>query len=402
MARLHLSLLVSIPIVSILAALARPKLSLLGIFRAPSQPLALDQCVEVPGFEACEDAWIDHDKGLAYLACSTQEMRANWAPALGTLNTAALPRRFPDSLHLYNFDSGASVRIELDGLPQDSQGVWVHGVEGFLYPDGETVSLFVVSHRPRVDRARSEAEGADSVVEIFEGARGGHRLEWVKTVRHDEVKTPNNVVATGARSFYVSNDHARKVHWTRNFEMIHAEPSTIVHCDASRDEPDCVVAVDGVTYPNGIARLPNTSTLYAASTMTGEISMFEIQSDHTLFPLPGTISLDRPIDNIHLSPSSGALYAATFPKMLGFMRAAKTGGRDAEAMKRNPVEIWKIEEEKGEGRFYGHQHKTSLALSDPENEVVSSITTAAPYKNKLLLTGYFTKQAVVCTMSDTL
>ncbi|GAA5888501.1 hypothetical protein JCM16303_002192 [Sporobolomyces ruberrimus] len=386
----HRLLLIVLPILSISLAVLQPRISLFGIFRSPSPPLNLDQCRTIKGLEACEDAWIDHEKGLAYLACSTQQVRKNWAPALGSLRATPLPSTSPDTLKIYSFHTGLHSTIELVGLSPESQGLWVHGIEGYLHPDGETLSIFVISHRPRINRTEGADLGADSVIEIFEAQRGKSHAKLVRTVRNDLIVTPNNLVATGPRSFYVSNDHRRKVHWTRNLEMVHSEPSSIVHCDASRPEDhedDCIVAIDGLKYPNGIARVPNSSTLFVASTMTGEITTYEIQADYTLFPLPAKITLNRPIDNIHVSPRTGALYASTFPKMLKFMNAASTGGLDRTKLNDNPVEIWKIEEEKGEGRFYGHQYKTSLLLSDPKNDVVSSITTAAPFEDRLLLTG---------------
>ncbi|GAA5846313.1 hypothetical protein JCM3766R1_002205 [Sporobolomyces carnicolor] len=410
---LHRVLLVVIPIASISFALLQARISLFGIFRSPAPSLNVDQahCRSIQGLEACEDAWIDHELGLAYLACSTRETRSKWSPSLSLLSASELPPSSPDTLKVFSFGSGLHSTLELAGLPPSPStrdGLWVHGIEGYVHPeDPETVSLFVISHRPPLpsSSADPQAQGADSVVEIFEAKRGKSHATWIGTVEGELIVTPNNLVATGPRSFFVSNDHKRKAHWTRNFEMFYSEPSSIVHCDATRSnsgQDPCIVALDGITYPNGIARFENSSTLFVASTMTGEITTYEIQSDYTLFPLPAKISLNRPIDNIHTSPRTGAIYAAAFPKMLKFMRAAQTGGLDESKMSDNPVEIYKVEEEKGEGRFYGHQYKTSLVLSDPTNEIVSSITTAAPFDDQLLLTGYFTKHAVVCKMSEPL
>ncbi|GAA5942201.1 uncharacterized protein JCM15063_002041 [Sporobolomyces koalae] len=396
--------LVVLPIASISLALLQPRLSVFGIWRRPSPALHLESCrpVTAHGLEACEDAWIDHSLGLAYLACSTQETRSRWSPSLGLLDADHLTASSIDTLRLYSFATGESSILELDGLPYEARGgIWTHGIEAFPHGDGETLTLFVVSHRPRQD---AQTQGADSVVELFETRRGTSKARWIRTVQHALVVTPNNLVATGPRSFYVSNDHRHKTHWTRKFEMVYSPPSSVVHCDASDQhvEPECIVAIDDVVYPNGLARFPNSSTLYIASTMTGEITTYEIQADYTLFPLPAKISLDRPIDNIHVSPSTSTLYASTFPRMLKFMGAAQTGGLSHSRMHDNPVEIWKIEPETGDQRFYGHQYKTSLVLSDPENEILSSITTAAPYGNQLLLTGHFTKNVVVCEMSDNL
>lgn len=47
---------------------------------------------------------------------------------------------------------------------------------------------------------------------------------------------------------------SRSTKQTRNFEMFYSEPSSIVHCDATRSnsgQDPCIVALDGITYPNG-------------------------------------------------------------------------------------------------------------------------------------------------------
>lgn len=69
MSILHRLLLIVIPILSISLAILQPRISTFGIFRSPSPSLNVDatQCRAVDGLEACEDAWIDHELGLAYL-----------------------------------------------------------------------------------------------------------------------------------------------------------------------------------------------------------------------------------------------------------------------------------------------------------------------------------------------
>jgi arylesterase/paraoxonase len=60
-------LVLLLPIVSILLAVSRPRMTILGVNRTPHEALNIDRCHAVQGLEACEDAWIQHDKGLAYL-----------------------------------------------------------------------------------------------------------------------------------------------------------------------------------------------------------------------------------------------------------------------------------------------------------------------------------------------
>lgn len=75
--------------------------------------------------------------------------------------------------------------------------------------------MLINSHRPPLDRANSAATGADSVIEIFETRLGAKEVNWVKTVKHELIRTPNNIAAVGPRQFYFTNDHKRKSHWVR-------------------------------------------------------------------------------------------------------------------------------------------------------------------------------------------
>lgn len=219
----------------------------------------------------------DHARHLCS-ACSSLESRANWAPGLGHLNATALPAESTDRLRLLDLSTRTHKPVRLLGLPTASHGVWLHGMDVLPHPDDPSrLVLFLVSHRPPAERALASETGADSVVEIFETRVGSDEAQWVATAQHDLVRTPNNPVATGPRSFYVTNDHARKVHWasllrwtvpdsfhqsthtvlarrlqSRKLELAYCESSEIVHCEILADgTTDCIVAADALTYPNG-------------------------------------------------------------------------------------------------------------------------------------------------------
>lgn len=90
----------------------------------------------------------------------------------------------------------------------------LHAIDVYQSPaDREHLTVMVNSHRPPADRATAPVVGASSVVEIFETRIGSKELKWVKTVEHPLMRTPNNLVVMGERSFYFSNDHRRKAHW---------------------------------------------------------------------------------------------------------------------------------------------------------------------------------------------
>lgn len=107
-----------------------------------------------------------------------------------------------------------------------------------------------------------------------------------------------------------------------------------------------------------------------------------------------------------MSPITGAVYAATFPKFLSFAMAAPTVAdpqRPASPNHRSPVEIWRIGNETDpEQTFLGRQYTKEVALADPTGQTVTVVTAAVPWKNQLLLTGYFSPHAVVCEFDSEL
>ncbi|GAA5820765.1 hypothetical protein JCM11251_003148 [Rhodosporidiobolus azoricus] len=414
---------------SIGVQLLSPRLTVLGVWpktRELQPPRGIDACQAIEGLEACEDGWVDHVNGKAYLACSTLESRSIWQPSLGLLDgSRALSSNLvnhTDKLRLFDFATNTHEEVVLHGMPDTNQEgwarVWLHGMEVLVHPSSNDeqpeVTILLISHRPPLLPSSAPEVGARSVVEVFSSRLGSTSAQWVRTVEHPLVRTPNNLVGdaalvesgSGKVGFWVSNDHRTKTGKMRSVEMVYHETSEIVYCEADlleKDkEPECKLAADGNAFPNGLAKGPN-DLLYSASTYTGDITVWEIQqADKTLVPV-NSIPLHRPIDNLHTSPSTGNVYASTFPLLLRFADAGPTDKdpRRPERV-RSPVEVWRVANETGEGQFYGRQFATSLAVSDPDGKVVSAVTSAVPYQDKLLLTGYYTPHATVCTLGEQL
>ncbi|GAA5862928.1 hypothetical protein JCM8547_003624 [Rhodosporidiobolus lusitaniae] len=421
MALLHKLLLAVIPLLAILFALVQPQLKLAGVLpaRTPHPAKNIGQCEVVEGLEACEDAWVHTERGLVYLACSSLRSRAHWQPACAEFNASgvlsfSVP---PDSLRLFDFSTRRQREVKLVGLPPASRGqVFTHGLDVLSSTNEETgeeeLTIFLISHRPPFHNPdAAPSAGADSVIEVFRTTLGASTATWLRTVSNPLVRTPNNLVATRLASsssrlgFWVTNDHKTKgAGWGKKLEMLRPEKSEIVWCEFEQREGgavQCRYAAEGIVYPNGIAKGPE-NLLYSASTLEGTVTVWEIQSDRMLVPVD-VIPLNRPIDNLHVSPSTGSILAVTFPKAAQFGATSPSPANPDKPRKGGAaVEVWKVANETGEAQFYGQKYKTEVALADPEGKVVSAITSAVPYTDELLLTGYFTPHAVVCKMPQEL
>lgn len=118
-----------------------------------------------------------------------------------------------DTIQLYDTNTGSVKAVEISNRPSHLASLHLHAIDAWIHPeDPEKLTFFLNNHATPADPADAHSVGADSTVEIFEGRLGSTSWTHVKTVRHPLVKTPNNLVATGPRSFYVSNDHREKTH----------------------------------------------------------------------------------------------------------------------------------------------------------------------------------------------
>jgi hypothetical protein len=124
--------------------------------------------------------------------------------------------------------------LKLANLPEAllESGIHVHGLDLFvdleeLEPaesttaeaESESISprkatIFLINHRsPRDNNDLQSAGTADSVIEVFDTIVGSDEATYRRTIQHDLVVTPNNLVAINQNSFYVTNDHRKKKHW---------------------------------------------------------------------------------------------------------------------------------------------------------------------------------------------
>ncbi|BGP40548.1 hypothetical protein JCM10449v2_004510 [Rhodotorula kratochvilovae] len=375
---------------ALFAALVHRKLECAGVTRT-IVPLNNEDCFGVPGLEACEDVrWVDDESGLAYLVCSSRESRVHWVPATLHLNASQLPPTSDDYIALFDLSTRSHKRLALEGLPASTTGIYVHGLALYRSPTNPShLTLFLNSHRPPADRSLAPTQGADSVIEIFETTLGSDSARWIKTVRHPLVRTPNSVAAVGERQFYFSNDHRYKQHWSRKWETIKSVPSDIIFCDASGSEPECIIAADQVIYPNGIAKGPG-DLLYQASTLEGLMRVWKSEANHTLTSVE-EVYINRHFDNVHVA-GDGGIYLTALTKVFDFMDAGKDAGLSG---KTPAVEVFRVRETGEKKR--GKRYRSELVFADT-GEVVSASTSAAPYQDKLLLTGLYSKEVVVCTL----
>jgi len=100
----------------------------------------------------------------------------------------------------------ASQKLNLKGF----SGPFVtHGID-LWHSESEPniIYIYAVNHLPNPEHSsQGSAEKCRSQIELFKHTLGTTEAEHLRTIRHPLIRTPNDILATGPDSFYVTNDH---------------------------------------------------------------------------------------------------------------------------------------------------------------------------------------------------
>ncbi|KAH9806775.1 hypothetical protein DFH28DRAFT_1161350 [Melampsora americana] len=294
-----------------------------------------DECEKIEGLEA------------SYLTCSRVIDRVHWTPAMSKLNRDRIPVPSLDYIAILDLKTHAHKKLSLTNLPEHilKHGLHTHGLDLYVESytkeseDQSSVTLYMVNHNPPDVLHQASSLGAQSVIEVFKTNLEAQKLN----------------IRLLSNSFYVTNDHAKKFGWP--FVLDH-DSNSIVHCSLNGStSPDCIVAVHGYAYSNGIAKMP------------------------------------RSIDNIYVT-EKGSVYLAMVPKAYDLSRTLdKPGSRVS------PTEVWRVSNATEQDKFFGGRLKVEKVFAD-DGHMVSMTTCVAVYEDKLYLTGIASPYVSVCKMKD--
>ena len=238
------------------------------------------QCEPVRGVPGPEDIQIDSDRNLAFVT--------------------SLDRREKDArgaIHIFDLDDPLAAdgwRDRTDGAPEAFKPL---GLDYF--EDGDARRLFVVNE-------------AGNSVELFDVTSEG-ALVHLETFAERRLNSPNNVVAVGPRSFYVTNDvkPGRNTLLGSLHFLMRTGSGEVLYTDGTIWR---AVAGD-LRFANGIEVNAAGDRLYVAESAAATVRIYERdQATGALAPVE-TIKLAASPDNMSLDDADN-LWIAARPKPL--------------------------------------------------------------------------------------
>jgi len=307
---------------------------------------------KISGAVGAEDITIHQQTGMAFISSSDRRALFRGGKTRG-------------AIYAYNLNSETS---ELKNLTKDfNTDLHPHGISLYLGENG-AVSLFVVNHRPDGE-----------CVELFDYRDS--TLVHRESIRGELMTSPNDVVAVGPRSFYVTNDHGNVSALGRTVEeYLQLERSYVLYYDGQ----DFKKVAQDMAYANGINASRDGKMIYVAACVGLKINLYARDLVSGNLTLKNELQLGTGVDNIELD-AAGNLWIAAHPQLLTFTRHAK------DSTKHSPSEILKISPASN-GAFNIEQ----IYLN--EGEEISGSSVGAVFENKLLIGSVFENYFLMCDM----
>ena len=228
-----------------------------------------------------------------------------------------------------------------------------HGIS--IFQKDSTTTIAAINHTTIGD-----------FIEIF--SLVDQQLTHLKTLKHEKIFSPNDIVLLDENRFYFTNDHKYKDGIQRLAEdYLGMAISNVIYFDGT----NYTEVADGIAYANGINFDSKRNLVFVASPRKFLVKVFQKNEDETLTFIED-IPCKTGVDNIEFDIENN-LWIGAHPNLLHFSAYAK-GTKDT-----SPSEIIKINYLK-EGDYKIEQ----IYMEDGKR--MSGSTVAAPFNN-LILTG---------------
>lgn len=343
-------LLLGALVLIVLAFLIFNTLQFMGVF-SEIEPLQPSQCEVIDGIVGGEDL--------------------QWRASGESFFVSARDRRIPDAegfLYLVTPKEVGSNEHRVKVVnPPLSFPFRPHGIS--LRVDEERETLYVLNLAGE-DRPYHS-------IEIFDVQPSGELLH-AESIADEELRSPNSLVAIGARSFFVTNDRGSRSSLGRLLESLLRLPlGNVLFYDGSTFH----VVHRRTRYANGINASADGEEIYLAETLAHQVIIFRHLGEGAL-ERKEVIKVNSGVDNIDVAPD-GSLWIAGHPHLGAYMRHA----RDPDSP--SPSQVLRLARDEA-----GKWQQEELFVD--KGELLSGSATAAYSQNRFAIGAVFDSHILLC------
>lgn len=192
--------------------------------------------------------------------------------------------------------------------------------------------------------------------------------------------SPNDIVAVGPETFYVTNDFAYPDGILADLQTILPLPvSTVGYFDGQRYRE----VIDGLGFANGIALSRDGTQLFVAETLSKKLNIYNRNFETGALTISEEIKLDTAPDNISVD-KDGHIWLAAHPQLLSLY------GHRGDAGKLSPSQVLTLE------RGVANQYVINELLLDA-GDLMSGASVAAPVGDRFLMGGPYAAKFLDCS-----
>ncbi|MFN9936020.1 MAG: SMP-30/gluconolactonase/LRE family protein [Hyphomonadaceae bacterium] len=256
-------------------------------------------CVDIAGMPGAEDMAIDRTNGRIFVSSDDRRATAQAKPV-------------PGAIYSVPVDGLANPPPLKDLTGGQPAAFHPHGTSLFRAVDGK-VTLMVVNH------PKGAMDYSGTTVEVFDAQADGS-LKLRRTVAVPGLTRINDIVATGANSFYATSESdLERGSLSESLSLITGDDRTgaIWYFDGSAGKK----LDSGLGFANSLALSNDGKTLYASATMSRSIFLYDRDPTSGAIKRRDAALVGTGIDNLDVDPE-GILWMAAHPKMLSFIQHA--------------------------------------------------------------------------------
>lgn len=254
------------------------------------EPHFAGTCTPVYGLMGAEDITIHPITGVAYISAYNRR--------------ATMTGRETES-GIYTYDLKADNPKLVPLITKTSGEFRPHGISLFVGKNGQD-KIFVINHAQE-----------KHTIEIFDLVGG--RSTFKQSIENSIIVSPNDLVAVGQDSFYVTNDHKHRGGKMGMLEdYLQLKWSNVIFCKGM----DCSVAVSDFSYANGINVSHDQKTLYLSTTTQQTLFVYNRNRNTNKLTFKKEIDTGTGLDNIEID-SLGNIWIGAHPQILKFVTHAK-------------------------------------------------------------------------------